>query len=49
MFGNHNFIWKFEIDQNLLFGNSKIIKFGFQSNFTIVFKVVKVENLKMIT
>ena len=37
MFGNHDFIWKFGIDPNLLFGNSKIIKFGFKSNFTIVF------------
>ena len=47
MFGNHDFILKFGIGSNLLFGKLKIFKFGFGSNSTIVFKVVKVENLRM--
>ena len=47
MFGNDNFIWKFEIDSNLLFGKLKMFKFKFISNCTIVFKVDKVENLKI--
>ena len=48
MFGYDDFILKFVIDSNLLFGKSKIYKFGFGSNSTIViFKVVEIENLKM--
>ena len=47
MFGNDNFIWQFKIDLNLLFDKLKIFKFEFGSNSTIIFKVVKVENLKM--
>ena len=47
MFGNDNFIWKFEIDLNFLFGELKIFKFEFESNYTIIFKVVKIKNLKM--
>ena len=49
MYGNDDFIWKFEIGLNLLFGKSKIFKFGFGLNSTIVFKVVKVENFRMTT
>ena len=33
--------------ENLLFGKLKNFKFEFEFNFTIVFKVVKVENLKV--
>ena len=47
MFGNDDFIWKFEIGSNLLFDKSKIFKFEFGSNPTIVFKIIKVKNLKM--
>ena len=47
MFENDNFIWKFRICSNLLFGKSKNFKFGFKSNSTIVFKVVKVEDLRV--
>ena len=47
MFGNDDFIWQFGISLNLLFGNSKIFTFGFESNSTIEFKIVKVVNLKM--
>ena len=49
MFENDDFIWNFEIDLNLLFGKLKIFKFEFGSNFTIVFKVIKVENLRITT
>ena len=49
MFGNDDFIWKFGIDSNLLFGKSKIFNLGSGSNFTIVFEVAKVENLRMTT
>ena len=54
MFENDDFIWKFKNGSyqnglNLLFGKSKIFKFEFGSNFTIVFKIVKVENLRMTT
>ena len=54
MFENNDFIWKFKNGSyqnglNLLFGKSKIFKFEFGSNFTIVFKIVKVENLRMTT
>ena len=49
LFGNDDFIWKFGIGSNLLFGKSKIFKFGFESNSIIVFKVVKVKNLRMTT
>ena len=49
MFGNDDFIWKFGIDSNLLFDKLKIFKFEFGSNSSIIFKVVKVENLKMNT
>ena len=38
----------FRIGSNILFGKLKIFKFEFELNFTIVFKVVKVENLRMI-
>ena len=44
MFENYDFIWKFGFDLNLLFGKSKIFKFKFESNSSIVFKVVKIEN-----
>ena len=46
MFRNDNFIWKFGIYLNLLFGKLKIYNFEFGSNF-IVFKVVKVGKLRM--
>ena len=49
MFGNGDFIWKFIIGSNLLFGKSIVFKFGFGSKSTIVFKIVKVENLRMTT
>ena len=50
MFGNDDFISKYRIDSNILFGKSKIFKFEFKSNFTIiVFKVVKVDDLRMTT
>ena len=49
MFGNNNFICRFKICSNLLFGRLKIFKFKFELNFTIIFKVVKVKNLKMTT
>ena len=49
MFGNNDFIGKFEISSNFLYGKSKFFKFEFESNSTIVFKVVKVENLRKIT
>ena len=49
MFGNDDFIWKFEIGSNLLFGKLKILEFKFRSNPTIIFKVAKVENLRMTT
>ena len=49
MFGNNNFIWKFGIVSNLLFGKLIIFKFGFESNSIIIFKVVKVKNLRMTT
>ena len=42
MFGNHDLIWKFKIGSNLLFGKLKIYIFEFGSNYTIIFKVVKV-------
>ena len=44
-----DFIWKFKIDLNLLFSKSQIFKFEYRSNSTIIFKVVKVENLKINT
>ena len=47
MFANDDFLWKFRIGLNLLFGKLKNFKFEFGSNSTIIFKVVKVENLKM--
>ena len=49
MLGNDDFIWKFGVGSNLLFGKLKIFKFEFGSNPTIVFKVVKVKNLRMTT
>ena len=49
MFGSYDFIWKFRIDSNLLFGKLKILKFEFELNSIIVFKIVKVENLKITT
>ena len=49
MFKNNNFIWKFGIGSNLLFDKSKFFKFGFELNFIIVFKVVKIKDLKMTT
>ena len=47
IFENDNFIWKLRIGSNLLFGKSKIFKFEFESNSTIVFKVGKVEDLRV--
>ena len=37
MFRNNDFIGKFKIDSNLLFGKLKNFKFGFESNSTICF------------
>ena len=51
MFGNNDFIWKFEICSNLLFGKLKIFKFRFEleSNSNIVSKAVEIKNLKINT
>ena len=49
MLGNSDFIWKFEIGSNLLFGKLKNFKFEFELNSIIAFKVVKIEDLKMAT
>ena len=49
IFENDDFIWKFKIDLNLLFDDSKIFKFKFELNSIIIFKIVKVENLRITT
>ena len=40
IFRNDDFIYKFRIDLNSLFGKLKFFKFGFKLNFTIVFKIL---------
>ena len=47
VFGNDDFIYKFEIDLNLFFGKLKNFKFGFGSILSLFVKVLKIKNLRM--